>query len=534
MKKESTSEVDLARLSGPWKKIEELDIQYERNKALIGQFRVNNFSIVTRNTSLIVLENLTDYLQYEIPPPVELRQEYDRLLKERVEARQTERALALTNALNYSDQLMEWWNTSYKHELPAKPHPLEEHHPLAGQLQEVVVVGYGAQRRKNITSSTTTVEPQASPSVADNSTTKDLDRRMAGVATVSPGANRAIVLRGTRTINQSGNADGNGLSAPVPGQTPESNSSYDSIYIQLSERSPDRSYLTAIAKAPAAKRFGAYLELRKDLLLLPTFYFDLAGYFYKQQDTITGLRILSNLAELDIEDHELYKLLGFKLRETGVYAEAVDVFRKVLQWRPQEPQSYRDYGLALADAGRYQDALDTLYLAIHRNYDANISGKNNGIEEMIVTEINDLVALHGDKLNLSAIDGKLLHKMPVDIRVVACWNMDNTDMDLWVTDPNGEKCYYGNKKTAIGGHISNDFTQGYGPEQFLLKHAIKGKYKIEMNYYGDRQFKVAGPTTVMVEIYTHFGGDRQVRKLITLQMQKDQTGGILIGEFNFD
>ena len=124
--------------------------------------------------------------------------------------------------------------------------------------------------------------------------------------------------------------------------------------------------------------------------------------------------------------------------------------------------------------------------------------------------------------------------MPVDIRVVAAWNMDNTDMDLWVTDPNGEKCYYSHKSTDIGGHLSNDITQGYGPEQFLLKKAIKGKYKIEMNYYGDRQFKIAGPTTVMVEIYTHYGESRQERKIITLQMQKGQTGGILIGEFNFD
>ncbi len=46
-------------------------------------------------------------------------------------------------------------------------------------------------------------------------------------------------------------------------------------------------------------------------------------------------------------------------------------------------------------------------------------------------------------------------------------------MDLWVTDPNKETCYYSHKETLIGGRISNDFTEGYGPEQFLLKKAIQ-------------------------------------------------------------
>ena len=69
------------------------------------------------------------------------------------------------------------------------------------------------------------------------------------------------------------------------------------------------------------------------------------------------------------------------------------------------------------------------------------------------------------------------------------WNMNNTDIDLWITDPNGEKCYYSNPATAIGGKISNDFTEGFGPEQFLLKKGIKGKYKIEIDYFNDAQTK---------------------------------------------
>jgi Ca-activated chloride channel homolog len=124
--------------------------------------------------------------------------------------------------------------------------------------------------------------------------------------------------------------------------------------------------------------------------------------------------------------------------------------------------------------------------------------------------------------------------MPVDVRVVLNWNMNDTDMDLWVTDPLGEKCFYSNNLTKIGGHISRDFTRGYGPEQFMLKKARNGKYKVQLHYYGDGVQKISGGSTVMAEIYTNYGTPSQVRKLIALQMEKDgEKEGILVGEFTF-
>jgi Ca-activated chloride channel family protein len=157
-----------------------------------------------------------------------------------------------------------------------------------------------------------------------------------------------------------------------------------------------------------------------------------------------------------------------------------------------------------------------------------------GFEEIMVTELNQLIALQGKKLNLNNIDAKIVHAMPVDVRVVLNWNKNNTDIDLWVTDPNKEKCYFSHKNTAIGGRISNDFTRGYGPEQFMLKKAVGGTYKVEIHYYGDQQFTLSGPTTVLAEIYTHYAGGRQERKLISLQMERNQQrSGILVGEFSF-
>jgi hypothetical protein len=198
-----------------------------------------------------------------------------------------------------------------------------------------------------------------------------------------------------------------------------------------------------------------------------------------------------------------------------------------------DAQSYRDYALALADNGQYQNALDNLYKVLTQSYNAQIADRDQGIEEIVISEINNLIAKHGNNLSTKGIDKRLIQPLPVDVRVVLNWNKNDTDIDLWLTDPTGEKGFYGNSRTKIGGRISNDFTSGYGPEQFMIKKAIKGKYKIEVNYYGDRQINISGPTTVTAEIYTRYATGKQQRKVIVLPLAAGSSGGNLVGEFNF-
>jgi tetratricopeptide (TPR) repeat protein len=255
--------------------------------------------------------------------------------------------------------------------------------------------------------------------------------------------------------------------------------------------------------------------------------------FFLPQDKATSLQILTNLAELDFQNHELFKLFGFKLREMGEGELAEFIFRKILHWRPQEPQSYRDYALALLDNKKYQAALDTLYRALTYDYPEDIRDDYDGIEEILITDLSHLAHRYGDKVSMKDIPKEILRPMPVDVRVVLNWNMDDIDMDLWVTDPRGEKCFYKNKETTIGGRISDDFTNGYGPEQFLLKKAVKGTYQLQVHYYGDNGAKLAGKTTLLVEIYTNYGRASEERKLLTLQLNEEEKEGVYVGEFTF-
>ncbi len=594
--KNAVDSLDIAKLWAQ-KKINELDINYNANRQDIESLG-KRFGIVTRNTSLIVLETVNDYIQYDIEPPSELRAEYDAIMKQRGPTN-TQTRENLTASEEMQKELTQWWITDSKPKLRPKkgkghshrhlttnsdaevavdepvsssvaavaPDRVAANPPTAG-LNETVVVE-GTVRKRDLTGSISSVSAQT------------LQGRVAGVQVttndVSPSGDKSILIRGVGSLASLGNnplyvVDGVPVSS-MPNLNPNDIKSVDvlkdasatAVYgiraangvvlistkngrpradstanrlnqnegINITYQKPDADYLKTIQKTDKASQYQKYLELRTSFSGDPVYYFDVADYFMRTGNKEIGLRILSNLAELDLESYELYKMLGYKLKQLGDFKGELFAFKKVMELRPLDPQSYRDYGLALEDAGEHQKALDVLYKAMTKSYTPDADNLYNGIQEIFLPEINRIIALNKGKLDLSSIPKTVIKSLPVDMRIVMDWNMNNTDIDLWVTDPNGEKCYYSHNRTAIGGRISHDMTQGFGPEQFLLKTAIKGTYKIEINYYGDRQATIAGPTTIMAEMFTHYGTPEEKKELIVLQMKKDSNGAVYVGDLDF-
>lgn len=74
-----------------------------------------------------------------------------------------------------------------------------------------------------------------------------------------------------------------------------------------------------------------------------------------------------------------------------------------------------------------------------------------------------------------------------DIHVYLTWDTDRTDVDLWVTTPEGERVWYEHKQGKNGAALHDDVTTGYGPESFTAKRALPGVYGISVNYFGGRR-----------------------------------------------
>lgn len=128
---------------------------------------------------------------------------------------------------------------------------------------------------------------------------------------------------------------------------------------------------------------------------------------------------------------------------------------------------------------------------------------------------------------------ELVQLLDVDLRVVLTWDGDSTDIDLHVTEPGGETVRYNHSRSAAGGRISRDFTDGYGPEEYLIRHAPAGVFTVAAHYYGTNQQKLAAPVTLQVDLYTDYGRATERRRSITLRLSEtDET--VTVGDVKFD
>jgi hypothetical protein len=225
------------------------------------------------------------------------------------------------------------------------------------------------------------------------------------------------------------------------------------------------------------------------------------------------------------------------LQQLGQLNLAIELFAQVLRLRPEEPQSLRDLALALADrgdaartSGGKRAAVAADYLRSLELLDQIVLGDWDGrfpeIEAVALVDANRLLAImQREKLpgiERVTLDPRLRHAFDLDIRIVLTWDTDQTDMDLWVTEPTGERCDYSHNHTAIGGMISRDFTGGYGPEEYLLRRAPSGKYEIRANFYGSTSQSLTGATTAQATVITDFGRRGERRRTLTLRLSDEK------------
>ncbi|MCX8531895.1 VIT domain-containing protein [Chryseobacterium luquanense] len=540
------------------KKLTELEIFETKNKDEIKNLS-KQFGLVSNNMSLMVLENVEDYVKYDITPPQELKSQYDEIVKNKRTEKEDWTNDLMSDAEDMTEKLKEWWKKDY-HAKPKKTYPKPNStEPILAERavvnnQEVVTI----QNLSSPVASPAAKVVESPPSLAKSDSvtsrrsneieevvmmgySKVIRRESTTSSSVSV-TSEPISIRGAASVNSNtqllslqGRAEGIFITPKY--ENGNISNIINSGRIEINNIESNAEYMKLFKNAENSEKiYQIYLKNRKDYENLPQYYFDISELLLKNNDKKSGLKVLSSIADLDIENEELYKLLAYKLKKTETYDKELFITKKVLDWRPFDPQSYRDYALALEDNKLYQQALDNLYKVLTQSYTKELSDRDDGIEEVVIMEINQLISKYRDQLDLKNINPKIIADLPVNIRVVINWNKDDTDIDLWVTDPNKEVCMYSHSSTEIGGRLSNDFTQGFGPEQFLLKKAIKGKYKIQTNFFGENQVGIAGPTAIMAEIYINYATGKQERKIVVFQNQKEDDGNdkdILIGEFEF-
>ncbi len=473
-------------------RISELELQYEKNKEAITSLG-KEFSVVTQNTSLIVLDRVEDYVEQEIVPPADLQKEYYTLLeKKRVQERE-EKGMAFQSALDAMNEMKNWWKQDHK---GGKRKVID--------FSPQVALANGAIRTEQLEG----VAIADSAMVSYQFTAPVIRDDQAVSAPPPPPADRDGVYYERLAQSEMPAADEAKKMEDSKNMEPTLSA------IQLREWKPDAPYLAEMEKTKSGNYEQTYFNLKKQYTDQPSFYLDIARFLFSKNENSLAIRILSNVAEMKLEEASLLRMMANQLLEAGEKQLAIATYRDILQLREEEPQSYRDLALALNETGAYNEAVQLMYQLLLGTWHDRFAD----VKSITLNEMNAIISANPGKVDLAGIDPRLVFTMPVDVRIVISWNADNSDIDLWVTDPRKEKCYYQNSATALGGRISQDVTGGYGPEEFMLKKAIDGKYKVEVNLYGDNRQTLGGPIAIKADLYTDYGKPTQKRETINFRV----------------
>lgn len=515
VKRDDVAEGKVLRTYYGQRMIEELLTFPKRNKELIVEAG-KTFGLVTPGTSLIVLDNVDQYVEHRIKPPASMPkwcETYNKRVTEIDAQVQQKKAGKMDRLASMWQELCNWHKQNFKE------------------------VKKYTKKQRNAAAADDFADDEFSDGDADFAATPIdpapvvVESADGGLPTFDFAADEPAELEElaeedsfggemTVTYEFSARADSSRRVAKK-----RAGSSFQSK-ISIKPWTPDAPYLTKMKDADDA--YKVYLSQKEEFGNSPAFFLDCSDFFLKAENEKLGIRVLSNIAEMELENAALVRILAHRLVQLNKLELATGLFEEVLEMREEEPQSYRDLALTLAKMKNYHRAAELLYQAVLRDW-----SRFDQIEKIMLVELNQIIAeAEREGVEVPNIDHRLKKLIDVDVRIVLNWDADNTDMDLWVTEPSGEKCYYGHNRTANGGRMSRDFTQGYGPEEYMVKVGRSGKYRIQANYYGSSSQKLSGAVTLQAEVYTNYGRENETRQDLTFRLTKGKEV-VTVGDIMF-
>ncbi len=422
--------------------------------------------VLTPETAFLVLEEYEDYIDFNIRPPEtepELRKEYDNALLEYSEEIAEARTDYIETIQSDWDALVEWHNT-----------PKSVFHERAERRKQ-------ARLERERRWAEERARHQNDPSSQSHTYDEDEFEEM--------------VVTGSRITHSD---------LPNRPQT------------IIKPWTPDRPYLRILKETPITNWPLKLLALQVEYGDNSIFYFDVANFLMQENQQPLAVSFVLNVLELDALDSITLLQLAETLVDYGATYIALPLFDRVIAQAPKNlKHPHRKYALAhmrIAERAKdkatkikhYKKALDILSTLIVKPMGHYNEG--DGTEIAMLVEANNIISKLNDLgQSVPSFKQSLIHNMDADIRLVLDWNTAATDMDIWVIEPSGEKAYYGNKQTNIGGQMSNDITSGYGPEFYLLKSAPTGTWKIYVDYFGSDIIRANGPVSITAWVCINYG-----------------------------
>lgn len=467
-----------------------------------------SYDVASPTMALLVLENPSQYLSADIKPPKgfgdEWMAEYRQEKKDRDKALDELRAERLDDVRERWAERKLWWNTEFK---PPKK----------------------VKRRSNGDDGDTEAAETADAAVQELAPAPAAyDSRGSSAAEGEDESEMAIIVTSTRRSNI--------VEQSVPLAITTVDEAGNAVKVEIADVLSDQPYLKALNEAGPDKRMTVLAEQENIFGALPAFYLDAAEWFRLKGDKALSEALLLSALELPVADDETRLIVAFRLQRAGAHHEAVRMLELLEVRTDNRPQPRRSLALALVSRAKAKGAAGLADLerafklltsvALDPGKNGYSDGDYDGIETVALMEANALIPLIEQYGGAWELDSKLTGTLDTDVRIVIEWTNDDADIDLWVIEPTGEKTFYSNKQSKAGGTITNDMTDGYGPEEYVMRRAIPGEYSVRIDGYSPDRLNPNGKGRVMVRLIRDFARKNESEELIDAELSfKDENDG---------
>jgi uncharacterized protein YfaP (DUF2135 family) len=263
--------------------------------------------------------------------------------------------------------------------------------------------------------------------------------------------------------------------------------------------------------------------------------------------------------EVDAYNLVVVRLLGDLYAAQGKQAQARRAYSAVVELLPKDASAQRALASALKQAGDLEAAYQRLEAAAAMAPDdrrlafeladvaqrmGRLSEARTRLETIVGDEATPEAVRYPAKQRLAqvyhqlargaaaaevtALEGKIAELKLAggtenDIKIYLTWDTDRSDVDLWVTNPTGERVFYSHKRGVDGDALYDDITTGYGPESYTAPKARAGTYIVQVNYFGVGRGNISEARGEVVVVLDEGSPEEQRHVLPYTLFNKDDT-----------
>ncbi|MDM1045933.1 carboxypeptidase-like regulatory domain-containing protein [Myroides sp. 1354] len=258
----------------------------------------------------------------------------------------------------------------------------------------------------------------------------------------------------------------------------------------------------------------------------------------KKKSQADALKLLSSIIERNGSDVDVLRDLLTKTMQMNYGYDSYYLGQKILDTRIYDGLVYFNMARALEKSNPKLAAIFYYFCQVIDFDDTNDYGSLKEISALFASSFLDqwsktrTSASVKEKMFLKRLreevqeeyESYFNEQVNPDLVVLVYWNLDSTDLDLHILEASNEECYYGNRKTKLGGMLSDDVTNGFGPEMYVLPKAKAGKYQISIDYFSESGMRTKSAAKAYVEIYKYFGTSKQEvsRKTVVLKERENE------------